>query len=278
MPHSYEEIRSATLDVLAGRVTTQYDPDHYPHLKIGVGKALRDRRGQPEPAPGMYQADSSLDHADADLLLEVFWDLFRDGVITLGLNDSNKEFPFFRVTTRGRHLMEGGGEYFLHDVSGFERQIKAEIPDIDPTTLLYLKESLQAFRSGCILASTVMLGVATEHTFLLLMETIDQSKTHSSTFSSVSKERGILRKINKFKSVIEQNKKTVPRALLEDFDTHFLGVQSLIRGFRNESGHPSGKLIEREQSFVNLQLFVSYGRKAYQFINHFRNEKKLTSA
>ncbi|MFK7909205.1 MAG: hypothetical protein AB8F34_01245 [Akkermansiaceae bacterium] len=269
MPHSYEEIRSATLDVLAKRVTTQYDADQYAHLKIGVGKALRNRDGQPEPAPSVCPADSSLDHADADLFLEVFWDLFRDGVITLGLNDSNKEFPFFRVTTRGRHLMEGGGEYFLHDVSGFERQIKAEIPDIDPTTLLYLKEALQAFRSGCILASTVMLGVATEHTFLLLMEAINQSKTHSATFSSVSKERGILRKINKFKNIFEQNKKSVPRELVEDFDTHFLGIQSLIRGFRNESGHPSGKIIEREQSFVNLQLFVSYGRKAYQFINYY---------
>jgi hypothetical protein len=234
-----------------------------------VGKALRDRDGAPEPAPGAYPADSALDNADADLFLEVFWDLFRDGVITLGLNDSNKEFPFFRVTARGRNLLGGGGEYFLYDVSGFEKQIKAEIPDIDPTTLLYLKEALQAFRSGCILASTVMLGVATEHTFLLLLETIDQNEAHSATFASIAKERGILRKINRFKNIIEQNKKTVPRDLLEDFDTHFLGIQSLIRGFRNESGHPSGKVIEREQAFVNLQLFVSFGRKVYQFIKHY---------
>ena len=269
MPHSYEEIRSATLDVLAGRVATQYTANQYAHLKIGVGKALRGRDGLPEPAPGAYPADSSLEQADADLFLEIFWDLFRDGVITLGFDDSNKEFPFFRITGRGNTLLSGGEEYFLHDVSGFEKQIKAEIPDIDPTTLLYLKEALQAFRSGCILASTVMLGVATEHTFLLLIETIDNNKTHSATFSAVSKERGLLRKINKFKSILEMNKKSVPRELLEDFDTHFLGIQSLIRGFRNESGHPSGKIIEREQAFVNLQLFVSYGRKAYQFITHY---------
>jgi hypothetical protein len=183
MSHSYEEIRSATFDVLAGRVTTSFGADEYNHLKIGVGKALRCRDGQPEPPPGPYPADSALDRADADLFLEVFWDLFRDGVITLGLNDVRKEFPYFRVTARGNTLLGGNGEYFLHDVSGFEKQIKAEIPDIDPTTLLYLKEALQAFRSGCILASTVMLGVATEHTFLLLLETIDQNPTHSATFS-----------------------------------------------------------------------------------------------
>lgn len=269
MSHSYEEIRSATFDVLAGRVSSPYEANQYAHLKIAVGKALREREGQPEPPPGAYPADSALDHADADLLLEVFWDLFRDGVITLGINDSNKEFPWFRLTGRGSALVEGDEEYFLHDVAGFEKQIIAEIPDIDATTLLYLKEALQAFRSGCILASTVMLGVATEHTFLRLIETIDQNPKHSSTFSSVGQERTILRKINKFKNVIEQNKKSLPRDLLEDFDTHFLGIQSLIRGFRNESGHPSGKIIQREQAFVNLQLFVSYGRKVHQFIGHF---------
>jgi hypothetical protein len=50
MVHPPEEIRSAALDVLAGRVQCGYEPDEYAHLKIGVGKALRERDGLP-PAP-----------------------------------------------------------------------------------------------------------------------------------------------------------------------------------------------------------------------------------
>jgi hypothetical protein len=129
---------------------------------------------------------------------------------------------------------------------------------------------LQAFRAGCILSSTVMLGVATEHTFLLLLETIANNPTYAPTFAGVQQERTTLKKINKFKNIIDQTRKSFPQGLLEDFDTHFLAFQSLIRTFRNEAGHPAGKLIGREQAFVNLQLFIPFGRKAYELIAHFK--------
>jgi hypothetical protein len=269
MPHTYEEIRAASLDVLAERIPAPYGKDQYPHLKIGVAKALRLQSGESEPPPSIYPADTALETADADIFLEVFWDLFRDGIISLGLNDANKEFPFFRVTARGQALIKGDGTYFLHDVSGFQKQLLAKIPNIDNTTLLYLKEALQAFRSGCILSSSVMLGVATEHTFLLLLEAIEQNPAYSATFASVQQERTISAKINKFRNLLDQNKKTLPKDILDDFDTQFLAIQSLIRTFRNESGHPTGRILEREQAFVNLQLFVSFGHKAYQLIKYY---------
>src|SRR2546430_10606295 len=180
MAHSPEEIRSAALDVLAGRVQCDYQPNEYAHLKIGVGKALRERDGLPPALPTPYPEDSALESQDAETFLEVFWDLFRDGVITLGRDALHSNFPFFRVTSRGKRVLSGENSYFLHDVTRFESQVLAEIPDIDQTSLIYLKEALQAFRAGCILSSTVMLGVATEHTFLLLLETIDNSAAHAS--------------------------------------------------------------------------------------------------
>lgn len=272
MSHSPEEIRAAALDVLAGRVPCSYVLNEYPHLKIGVGSALRERDGLPPATPTTYPADSALEREDADTFLEVFWDLFRDGIITLGYDSSasRSNFPFFRVTSRGKRVLSGENSYFLHDVTRFESQVRAEIPEIDQTSLIYLKEALQAFRAGCILSSTVMLGVATEHTFLLLLETIAQNTTRASTFASVQEERTTLRKINKFKSIIDQTRRSFPQGLLEDFDTHFLAIQSLIRTFRNEAGHPTGKLIDREQAFINLQLFIPFGRKAYELIAHFK--------
>jgi hypothetical protein len=270
MPHSYEELRTAACDVLSGRVPATYDSDQYGHLAINVAKALLERESQPHrPYYADHPGEALLESEDADTFLEVFWDLFRQGVITLGLNDSNREFPFFRLTALGKRIVEGEDAYFVHDVSGYEMRIAKEIPKIDGVTLLYLKEALQSFRSGCILSATVMLGVAAEHTFLLLIETIDRSTIHQPAFASVAKERTILQKVNKFRHILEQHAKALPPEIKEDLDTHFSGILSIIRNFRNQSGHPSGKIIDREQAYVLLELFPHYCKKMYQLMDHY---------
>jgi hypothetical protein len=55
---------------------------------------------------------------------------------------------------------------------------------------------MQAFRSECILASTVMLGVAAEDTFLTLLDVIDGNAKHERTYAAVKRERQLLGKIN----------------------------------------------------------------------------------
>lgn len=166
MNHSYEELRAAALDVLAGREKGPYEPSQYESLSIGVAEAFL-RREDPQAQPPHSRRPAYLSGADRELFLEVFWDLFRQGIITLGLNDNNREFPFFRLSRLGQRLIANQDTYFF----------------------LYVQEALQAFRAGCILSSTVMLGVATEHTFLLLAEAVDQSPTHAKHFAGVAKER-----------------------------------------------------------------------------------------
>ncbi len=270
MPHSYEELRTAAFDVLARRVRVAYDPSQYRHLTIGVATALLERDAPiKQQHHSVSPRDASLESEDANTFLEVFWDLFRQGIITLGLDDSNPEFPWFHLTALGERVVAGEDAYFVHDVSGYEKRIVKEIPKIDPVTLLYLKEALQTFRSGCVLSATVMLGVATEHTFLLLMEAIDRSTTHQTTFASVSKERTILQKVNKFRHILEQQTKALPSEVKEDLDTNFSGILSIIRNFRNQSGHPSGKIIDREQAYILLQLFPPYCKKMHQLMDFY---------
>ena len=43
---------------------------------------------------------------------------------------------------------------------------------------------MQSFKSGCMLASTVMLGVASEHSFLLLIEAAENSPKYGQHFTS----------------------------------------------------------------------------------------------
>lgn len=251
MPHSFEEIRAAALDVLSGRENVQYPPEQYESLKLGVGEILARREGRIKP--GHHGQQHQLEHGDAEVYLEVFWELFRQGVITLGLNDANRNFPHIRITGFGRRLLENDSAYFFHDVSSYTKAIQSEVPNINETTLLYLREAMQAFRASCILSATVMLGVATEHTFLLLLEIIENNQNYQQTYQSVFTQRTILSKINKFKNILDQNQETLSREIKEDLDTNFAGILSIVRNFRNQSGHPTGKIIDREQAYVLLQ-------------------------
>ncbi len=272
MEHSYEEIRGAALDILSEREKTAYEPSQYGNLSIGVAEVLARRTlGSAEVLEQMRRGQKPhLAGEDAELFMEVFWDLFRQSIITLGYNDSNREFPFFRVSRFGSRIIQNQNVYFFHDVSTYESLILKEIPTIDQVTLLYLKEAMQAFRSGCILSSTVMLGVATEHTFLLLLEQLETSSTQSKIFKNVFSERTILQKINKFKNTLDQHIKSLPQELKEDLDTHFAGILSVIRTYRNQSGHPSGKIVDREQAYILLQLFIPYCRKMYALIEYLK--------
>lgn len=258
MDHSYEEIRGAALDVIAGRERVGRDVNQYQSLLLGVAEVLARRDGTHRQGTTAHPS-----RVDSELFLEVFWGLFREGVITLGLNDSNREFPFFRATEAGKAIASGSSPYFFHDVSTYRQVLLTEVPDLHDVTLLYLQEAMQAFRAGCLLSATVMLGVAAEHTFMLVLEGAESKDPWATRFQNVRAQRSILPRINKFKNVLDQHVGDLPGDLREDLDTHFAGILAVIRTFRNDAGHPTGKVIDREQVFVLLHLFVPYCRKMY---------------
>ena len=266
MDHSYEEIRRAAIDIIAGREETHFTPNQYIHLRIGVAEVLQRRDGSPKDPSGRYP---NLSTEDAETYLEVFWDLFRQGIIILGLNDDNPNFPFCRISNFGRKIIEQEDVYFFHDLSSYEALIRENIPDVDELTLFYLKEAMQAFIVGCRLSSAVMLGVTLEYTLDALYDTIGKNATYASHFAKVSQERTLLKRFTKFRNRLYEIKKDLPKDLQEDLDTNLDMVVSLIRNYRNESGHPSGKVLSREQCYVNLQLFVPCCAKIYELKDFF---------
>lgn len=264
--HSYEEIRSVAIHVLRNGSTPSDRPTQYNTLMGDIAFEFKLR----EMRDVNLQRNAQLSQHDREVFLEVFWDLFRQGIITLGYNDTNNNFPFYRVSENGKRILQGQEPYFFHDISSYEKVIKESIPNIDSVTLLYLKEGMQAFLSGCTLSSTVMIGVSTEHSFLKLLECIESNPSHSSYYANVFTQKTILQKFTKFISLLEQNSKSLPREIKEDLDTNLSGILSMIRNFRNESGHPSGNLISREQTYILLHLFISCCKKIYQLIEYFK--------
>jgi hypothetical protein len=267
--HTYEEIRKVAIDILSGKEKVRYDPCQFESFRVGIAEVIQNREAPPNSRVDNIGTPRLSDNDDL-FFQEVFWDLFRQGIITFGMDRMNTQLPWFRVSSNGEKiLIHNQDPYFFHDVSTYEIVIKQNIPDIDEVTLLYLKEAAQAFMSGCMLSSSVMLGVAAEHSFEQLMEIIIGNPKYESIFKGVLKERSILPKLNKFKSILDQHIGEFTPEIREDIDTNFSGIISIIRNFRNESGHPSGKIISREQCYILLQLFIPYCKKIYQLKKFF---------
>ena len=270
MDHSYEEIRNVVIDIVAEREKVANYPNQYSWLPGGVAEVFQRREGS-SSTPSLLHQGPQLSHIDRELLREVFWDLFRQGIITLGSDEANPQFPWFKVSHFGKKILANQNVYLFHDLESYTKLIQSNVPNINDITMLYLQEAMQSFRSGCMLAATVMLGVASEHSFLLLIEAAENSPKYGCHFGNVSKERTILQKFRKFRAAFEKNVLAdLPGDIRENLDIEFDGILSVIRTFRNDSGHPSGKILEREQTYVLLQMFVPYCRKIYQLMDFLR--------
>jgi hypothetical protein len=270
MEHSYEEIRNVAIEILSGRERTRIgELKSSDDLERAIAEVLKRRDGE-----GIVDRHDVpiLSVTDRQLFDEVFWDLLLQKVITPGWNESNRNLPFFRLSHFGNRILENENTYFFHDLTSYTTLIRSNVPNINDVTLLYLQEAMQSFRSGCMLAAAVMLGVASEHSFLLMLEAAESNSAYGSHFTSAAKERTILQKFLKFKSALEKHVlPKLPAEIKEDFGIYFEGILSVIRNFRNDSGHPSGKILGREQTYVLLQLFVPYCKKVYQLIEFFKH-------
>src|SRR2546421_375743 len=97
--HSYEEIRDVVIALLAGREGSQHNLEQFEGLKTAMAEVFERRSGR--QTGGRF----SISRADSDIFREVFWDLFRQGIITLGLDDANPQYPWFRVSSSGRRIL-----------------------------------------------------------------------------------------------------------------------------------------------------------------------------
>src|SRR5690242_7618231 len=107
MDHSYEEIRSVIIDILTKRERTTYECSQFAHLKLGVAEvfARRDRTNNTNEIAVFGGRAAQLSYQDREFTREIFWDLFRQGVIMIGADDANEKFPFFSITSYGRRIL-----------------------------------------------------------------------------------------------------------------------------------------------------------------------------
>lgn len=215
------------------------------------------------PHPAERGAPAKLEQ----LTVAVFWELVGQGILVPGHGYSNPNLPRFMRTLYGRRLLQSD-EPTPHDPLGYLTHLNSKVPDADTTVMAYLKESLDTFRSGNIVASTVMLGVAAERVFLLLCQAMIESLTYEPEIDELKKY--LLRQAVPMKQVQDLvHKKMVSiceqqehrkRGFPENAPIVVVGLYDLIRRQRNDLGHPreDPPSLDREDAHLYLQLFLRY--------------------
>jgi hypothetical protein len=260
--HSYEEIREAVIDILMNRSNSGDMPRQFSTLVDKVRFVFGQRSARlglifdPARPPQMHPYD-------AEFVREVFWDLFRQGFITLGMDSSNNAgWPWFKLSHFGKEALQSQSPFRFHNRESFLSMIKAEVPDISANALIYLDEAVAAFYAECLLASSVMLGVASEAEFLHLLDVACANTTHGATFAPIQRKPFIRTQIIEFRKLIKPLIPLLPKNATEDLETNLDMIQSVLRIARNDAGHPSKMApLRREQVYVWLQLFMPFARQ-----------------
>ena len=77
----------------------------------------------------------------------------------------------------------------------------------------------------------------------------------------------IKRQYDEFQKMLDSELKArLPSNLKDDLDITLSGIFSMIRTLRNNSGHPTGREVNREQAYANLVVFPTYLKRIYALL------------
>ena len=261
--HSYEELREIVISVMLD--SSNNGPEKFEKI---LEKTALELYRQDSASHGnqsfSHGSATQLNPNDAELVLDIVWDLFRQGIVTLGANASNPGWPWIRLSRFGECALHQS-PYRVHNKAGFVKALRAEVADISPEAMVYYREAVSAFYMDCLLSACVMLSIAAESEFLRLLAVAKTSEAYGNYFSRIGDGMSIRTKIARFQDAIKPILGLLPKSATEELDNNFNHIQSLIRIARKESGQPSGaNPPSRDQAFVYLQLFIPFAEQLMQ--------------
>jgi hypothetical protein len=265
---SFDELRSLTLEALKNNEIKMFTD-----ICNEVANLTFQREIVPNSAPGGFGQTFSLVDKDIGRVSEIVWDLIVERVLTIGWDASNPAWPFLRLTEYGK-LVVKEQHPTPHDPSGYLCRLQSEIPTLDPIIIDYLNESLTAYRINLLLSSTITLGCASEKAMLILIESFCnaiQDATKKTAFTGLTNGKMISRQFDEFKKRVFQC--NIPTSITNNLENDLVGIFQMIRNYRNDTGHPTGIKLNREQVYANLMVFISYCKKVYSLIDYLNINK-----
>jgi hypothetical protein len=197
---------------------------------------------------------------------DVLWQLIGEGIIAPGQRGGSGvhgvNLPWLHVTPYGEKVLQET-EPSPHDPTGYLSGLTDRLANPDDTVMSYLREALNTFRRGSLVASMVMLGVAAEGVFLLLAESVhdalkdQQEKTKLRKILSNYRMKPKQDRIER--TLLSVNRNDIP-GFPDNVSTMLFGIYDLLRVQRNELGHPQElpPSINRWDAHARLVVFSSY--------------------
>lgn len=270
-----EEIRAWVLDALrkdSAKRTSSMEAPQLSHLESAVKGQLLETGEIPSGPQSHYTDIPECYKTD---VREIVWELAYQGIIVPGASSRNASLPFFQVTEWGKKCLEGG-EYLPFEVGRYLQRLQQRVQGVDKSILLYLKEALVSFRAGAYLSSAVMTGVASERTLLLLRDAVHTALSAATkpTFEARTKGKTAKQTFDEVWKRLDPVHDAMAGDLgREDVKAELVGNFHIIRVTRNETGHPTGRQISREEAFNLLLLFPQYCEATYSAIAWLAKQK-----
>jgi hypothetical protein len=211
------------------------------------------------------------------LAIQEIWQMIGQGLVYIDFEQSAPENWELILTEKGKHIVESGDNYSPYDPDGYLARLRKRIPQLDETVALYASESLRSFNADCYISTLVMLGVASEKAFLLLAEAfanwLPVSQSEKLLSIILDSKQNVIAKFTEFRKRIEPCKPKLPAEFADNMALTLDSVFDLIRIYRNESGHPTGKRTDKDDAFITLQMFAAYLQKMFGLMSFFKTTK-----
>jgi hypothetical protein len=269
---SSEEIRAWVCESLQSDLKQRQGNPGRPTLMLGdVERHVKTKLQQiGEMSSDVHSYHTDITVGYKDQIREIVWGLVIQGIVIPGGSTLQPDLPAMQVSEWGKKCLDAG-EFLPHDAGQYLARLKALIAGVDSGILLYLHESLTAFRSGAYVASAVMTGVAAEKTLLVLRDAMETAlPTHDAKdkFAAKTKTKLIKQAFDEmWKRLDPVHDQLAADLSKEDVRAELGGTFDLIRKTRNDAGHPTGRQISREEAHNLLLLFPQYCQVGYDTIN-----------
>lgn len=239
------------------------DPNGVLLSRITVSSVYTDAAAQ---LPAGTRPDPGAIHAG-------IWTLIRQGLAYLDfVGDGTGSFKldaYLRLTAAGEAAANEENESPNNPDIFFDR-LRRKVPDASDLVLQYAREAITAYRNMCDLATAVMTGVASEAAFLEMARAFDMW-LGSSPDSAGQRFRKVLNDprtqikpiFDTFRVAFDSNSNTIPHRLKDGIETDFLAVFTLLRIYRNDAGHPTAAVIDREDVSNHLRMLPRYLQRLY---------------
>jgi hypothetical protein len=279
----YELIRQLVLEVLREKLKNirgvrGQEPINVVHISRQVGHLIYERKFWPPPniPKSAQEAEDMLKKEDSSTIVAILWQLIVQGVLIPGIQgDIQTGWPFFTFTKYSKVYLETEGNA-PYDPDGYLASIRKDSPNVDEVVMLYLNEGLQCFLKSNYIASAVMVGVAAEKVILNLIDVFVAAIADTPKADDLRRKTQnamIKTQFSELTKRLYPLKKQLPIELSNDIETYLDGIFNLIRTYRNEAGHPSGKNIPHEIAYSNLQLFRFFSKNIHSLIQYLSKNK-----